>query len=565
MDRKPDHQPGADRGETPAAHKAQPNHIVGALLQEYADLLHVSGGQGFKARAFEKAARAVSGHDVDVATLDLKELQEIPNVGKSTAEKVVEYFSTGQMASLEKMRAQVPVGTRQLMAIPGLGPTRAMVLAGTLKVKTIDELVEAIEAGRLDGMRGFGPKAVANIMRGIDQLRQGGGRVLISRAFETAMDFLGTVSKLDGCQRVEIAGSLRRMKDFIRNVDLVAASPDPAALTAEFERLPLVSEVLGPGSIRAVGGMQVDLHAVLPEGFGSALQYWTGSEAHNLALNAPAGPFATEEDVYASVGLQWIPPVLREDRGELTTPLPKLVTVEDLRGDLHTHTDLTDGIAPLERMLAAARDRGYEYYAVTDHAPDLVMQRMTTEKMLAQRARLRAITVDGMELLHGTELNIDPGGEVDWDVEFLAGFDICVASVHSMFGQPQAEMTRRLIRACENPCVNIIGHLTTRQIGRRPRIQADFDAVFEAAAATGTAIEVNSFPDRLDLPDDLIFRAREFGVKFAIDSDAHSTVHLGNMRFGVAIAQRGWLTADEVINTWPLARLRAFVAAKRQT
>ncbi|WP_117211924.1 helix-hairpin-helix domain-containing protein [Allorhizocola rhizosphaerae] len=544
---------------------ASPNHIIGALLQEYADLLHVSGSQGFKARAFERAARAISGHDVDVATLDLKELQQIPNVGKSTAEKVIEYFSTGRMASLENLREQVPVGTRQLMAIPGLGPTRAMMLAGTLKVTTIDELLEAIEAGKLDGMRGFGPKGVENILRGIGQLREGGGRVLINKAFAVALDFLGTISKLDGCERVEIAGSLRRMKDFIRNVDLVAASPDPAALTAAFERLPLVSEVLGPGSIRAVGGMQVDLHAVTPSSFGSAWQYWTGSASHNAALRAPDGPFATEEEVYASVGLPWIPPVLREDRGELTKPLPELVTVDDLRGDLHTHTDLTDGIAPLEKMLAAARERGYEYYAVTDHAPNLVMQRMTTEKMLKQRAQLRAISIDGMELLHGTELNIDPDGEVDWDVEFLAGFDICVASVHSLFGQPQAEMTRRLIRACQNPCVNIIGHLTTRQIGRRPRIQADFDAVFEAAAATGTAIEVNSFPDRLDLPDDLIFRAREFGVKFAIDSDAHSTVHLRNMRYGVAIAQRGWVEKDEVINTWPLARLREFVAAKRQT
>lgn len=542
----------------------RPNHVVGALLQEYADLLSVAGGQGFKARAFEKAARSVSGHDVDVATLDVRALQEIPNVGKSTAKKVVEYFATGRIQSLEKLRSQVPVGTRQLMVIPGLGPAKAMILAGTLKVASVDELLAAIEQGRLDGMRGFGPKAVENILRGIDQLKQGGGRVLISTALGVAETFTASLSALDLCIRCEIAGSLRRMKDFIRNVDLVAASPDPPRLIAAFESLPLVAEVLGPGSIRAVGGMQVDLHAVEPSAWGTALQRYTGSVAHNLALDPPDRPFATEEDVYAAVGLPWIPPVLRENRGEISLKqVPKLVTLEDLRGDLHTHTDLTDGVAPLEKMVAAARDKGFEYYAVTDHAPNLVMQRMTTAKMLAQREQLRALDAGPMALLHGTELNIDPLGEVDWDVDFLAGFDICVASVHSLFQQPSAEMTKRLIRACENPCVNIIGHLTTRQIGRRPPIQADFDAVFEAAAATGTAIEVNSFPDRLDLPDELIFRARDFGVKFAIDSDAHSTFHLRNMRFGVAIAQRGWVTPDEVINTWPLARLREFVAEKR--
>lgn len=277
----------------------------------------------------------------------------------------------------------------------------------------------------------------------------------------------------------------------------------------------------------------------------------------------------TEQEVYEQLGLPWIPPTLREDRGEVQAALagtpPDLLTVADIRGDLHTHTNLTDGVASLPDMLAAARARGYAYYAVTDHAKNLPMQQMTDQKMLTQREQLRALaSADGrMALLHGTELNIDPEGEVDWDAEFLSQFDLCVASVHSHFGQPREQMTRRLIRACENPYVNIIGHPMTRQIGKREPIDADFDAVFQAAARTGTALEVNSFPDRLDLSDELILRAKRYGVRFAVNTDAHATGHLDNLRYGVAIAQRGWLTADDVITTWPLPQLRQFIAAKR--
>jgi DNA polymerase (family X) len=550
--------------------------VVGALLQEFADLIAVDGGQAFKARAYEKAARAVLGSELDVSTLGVAELERIPNVGRSTAEKIAEYFSSGRIDALEKMRAKVPTGTRQLMRVPGVGATKAMVLAGQLGIKSVDELATAIEQGRLAGLRGFGPKAVENIQRGIDQLRAGGGRVLIPVALELANTFAETLSALDDVVRCEVAGSLRRFRESIRDVDIVAAASDPEAVVEAFVTMPLVASIVSQGTreatVLAVNGLHVDLHVVDEASWGTALQHATGSPEHNEALAALAKregvtlptQAATEREVYAAVGLPWIPPVLREDRGELSGgPLPDLVQVKDLRGDLHTHTDLTDGIAPLEKMVEAARKRGYEYYAVTDHAPNLVMQRMTDEKMLMQRRFLRSLDAGGMVLLHGSELNIDPDGEVDWGPDFLAGFDITVASVHSQFRQPKAEMTRRFIRAIENPYVNIIGHLTTRKVGRRPPVEADFDAVFEAAAATGTAIEINSHPDRLDLPDDLVFKALRHGVKFAIDSDSHSTTHMANMRYGIALAQRGWVTADDVVNTWPLARLREFVAAKR--
>jgi DNA polymerase (family 10) len=326
------------------------------------------------------------------------------------------------------------------------------------------------------------------------------------------------------------------------------------------------------------------------DAWGAALQYFTGSVAHNVAVRQIAvraklklseyGLFEaetnslivsrTEEEVYERLGLAWVPPAMREDHGEIELAaqgrIPRLVRVDDLRGDLHTHTDLTDGVASLETMADAARRRGYEYYAVTDHAPDLIMQRMTDEKMLAQREQVRALTAQftgGLVLLHGTELNIGPDGSVDWDADFLAGFDICVASVHSHFEQSRAEMTRRFVAACENPHVNVIGHPTTRRMGKRPPVEVDFGELFRACARTGTALEINASPQRLDLPSDHIRAARDAGVRFAIDSDAHSVSDLGNMPYGAGTAQRGWLTPDDVINTWPLDRLRTFLRKDR--
>jgi DNA polymerase (family 10) len=316
--------------------------------------------------------------------------------------------------------------------------------------------------------------------------------------------------------------------------------------------------------------------------------YFTGSKAHNIRIRELAvreglklneyGLFdagtgellaaETEEEVYARLGLPFIEPTLREDTGEIEAAqageLPSLVELRDIRGDLHTHTDLTDGLAPLERMLEAAAAKRYRYYAVTDHAPNLFMQRMTDEKMLAQRRRIRSLQprFPTMTLLHGTELNIAPDGSVDWGPEFLSGFDLTVASIHSHFGLSREEQTRRLIRAIEDPHVDVIGHLTTRLIGKRDPIDLDLDAVFQAAARTGTALEINAYPDRLDLRDEHVARARRFGVRFAIDTDAHAVRHLDAMRFGVGTAQRGWLTKDEVINAWPLRKLRRFLERK---
>ncbi|GLW01885.1 DNA polymerase/3'-5' exonuclease PolX [Streptomyces lavendulae subsp. lavendulae] len=560
------------------------------MLQEYADLIALRGGDAFKARAYEKAARAVGGHPDDVSALDAEGLRDIPHVGRSVADKVLEYLRTGRMSVVDEARASVPAGVRELIAVPGLGPRKAMVLYEELGITSVDQLQDAIRQERLRDLKGFGERTEESILRGISVLRKAGeGRILVSAAMDVAEQLVAEMSAIPGCVRCTYAGSLRRMKETIGDVDILVAAHRPAPFMEALVALPGTAEVIARGqkktSVRTATGLQVDLRVLPPASWGAGLQYFTGSKAHNIRTRALAvrqglklseyGLFdaesgrsiasGTEEAIYTRLGLPWIPPTLREDRGEIAAglrgELPDLVTERDIRGDLHTHTDLTDGLAPLEDMTAAAAARGYAYYAVTDHAPNLSMQRMTREKILAQRERLREL--DGghhtMRLLHGTELNIGPDGDLDWPDEFLAEFDLCVASVHSHFNQNRRDLTGRLIRACENPHVSVIGHPTTRLIGRRPPIDADLDAVFEACARTGTALEINAHPERLDLCDEDVLRAKRHGVKFAVNSDAHATTHLAYMRYGVATAQRGWLTTDDVINTWPLARLRRFL------
>jgi DNA polymerase (family X) len=566
------------------------NEEIAGLLREYAELTQITGGDVFRVRNYEKAARSIRGWGDDIAQSDVKALRAIPGVGASIAAKIVEYRETGAIAALDELREKIPPGVLELTRVPGLGPKRALQLNRELGVESVDDLAAAITAGRLDGLAGFGAKSEERIASGIEVYRQGRERVMVDVASHIASTMVAALSAVPGCQRCAYAGSLRRMRETIGDVDILAAADDSAPLMAAFIAQPEVAAVIVSGptktSIRTTSGLQVDLRVVQLDAWGAALQYFTGSQAHNVAVRQIAirlglrlseyGLFEadtgelivsrTEEEVYARLGLAPIPPAMREDRGEIELALldavPRLVRENDLRGDLHTHTDLTDGVASLADMVATAARRGYEYYAVTDHAPNLVMQRMTDEKMLAQRDQVRAMATD-LVLLHGTELNIAPDGSVDWDLDFLAGFDMCVASVHSHFDQPRAEMTRRFVAACENPRVNIIGHPTTRRIGRRPPADVDFGELFRACARTGTALEINASPQRLDLPSDHIRAARDAGVKFAIDSDAHSVSDLGNMPYGIGTAQRGWLTADDVINTWPLDRLRAFLAKGR--
>ena len=565
------------------------NEEIAGLLREYAELTQITGGDVFRARNYEKAARSVRGWADDIGQLDVTALRAIPGVGASIAAKIAEYRESGSIRALDELRAKIPPGVLELTRVPGLGPKRALQLNRDLGVQSVDDLAAAIKAGRLDGLAGFGAKSEERIAAGIEVYRQGRERVLLDVALRTATEMVDALTPLS--QRCAYAGSLRRWRETIGDIDILAAADDSAPLMAAFSA---GHEVVASGptktTVRTASGLTADLRVVPLDAWGAALQYFTGSVAHNVAVRQIAvkqklklseyGLFEaetntlivsrTEEEVYERLGLAWVPPAMREDHGEIELAargqIPRLVRVDDLKGDLHTHTDLTDGVASLETMADAARRRGYEYYAVTDHAPDLIMQRMTDEKMLAQREQVRALTAHltgGLVLLHGTELNIGPDGSVDWDADFLAGFDICVASVHSHFEQSRAEMTRRFVAACENPHVNVIGHPTTRRMGKRPPVEVDFGELFRACARTGTALEINASPQRLDLPSDHIRAARDAGVRFAIDSDAHSVSDLGNMPYGAGTAQRGWLTPDDVINTWPLDRLRTFLRKDR--
>jgi DNA polymerase (family 10) len=566
------------------------NDAVEAMLVEYADLLSILYDDPYKPRAYEKAARAVGGYPVDLEGKDLAEIVKIPSVGKSIGEKIQEILATGTLSELETLREQIPPGVRELTRIPGLGPKKAMVLYQELGVGSVEELEAAIEDDRVAALPRFGAKTQDNIARGIGQLRAAGGRVKIDTALDVAEVFIAALTPLTQARRVAYAGSLRRMRETIGDVDLLVAGTDAGPVMETFVAQPGVTRVLAKGdtksSVVTDRGLQIDLRVIPPEAWGAAMIYFTGSKPHNIRIreiavrkglklseyglfDATSGELLaaeTEEAVYERLGMAMIEPTLREDRGEVEAAiageLPKLLTVEQLQGDLHTHTNLTDGLASLEEMVARASELGYRYFAITDHAPNLYMQRMTEDKILAQRAqveRLRA-TCPKMELLHGTELNIDPDGEVDWDGEFLSGFDLTVASVHSHFSQSKDEMTARVIKAIENPYVDIIGHLTTRQIGKRPPVDLDLEAVFEAAGRTGTALEINSHPDRLDLSDEHVLWARRHGVRFAVDTDAHAVPHLDHRRFGVGVAQRGWLTKDDVINAWPLGKLKKFLA-----
>lgn len=561
------------------------NEAIEQALLEFADLLSILSEDPFKPRAYEKAARAVGGYPEDLTGKDLKEILEVPGVGKSIGDKIHEFLTSGTITELEALRAQIPGGVRDLMTVPGLGPKKAFALHGELGIGSVDDLAIAIGEGRVAGLKGFGPKTQENILRGITQIASAAGRVTLGVAMDAAKDVIARLRDLPGVGKIAYAGSLRRMCETIGDVDILVASRHAAPIMDGFVTHPAVTRVLAHGdtksSVLVEHGLQVDLRVIPAQVWGAAMIYFTGSKAHNVRIREMAvrvglklneyGLFdaktgvllaaKTEEAVYAKLGLPFIEPTLREDRGEveaaLAGALPDLIQERDIRGDLHTHTDLTDGVASLEEMLDAAAARGYAYLAVTDHAPDLAMQRMTTEKILDQRERLRALQPrhPAMKLLHGAELNIGPEGELDWPDEFLAGFDLTVASVHSHFTQSREEMTRRVLRAIENPHVHIIGHLTTRKVGGRPPVDLDLEAVFEAAGRTGTALEVNAHPDRLDLKDEHILWAKRHGVRFAIDTDAHATTHLDLMRFGVATAQRGWLTKADVINAWPWSKL----------
>jgi DNA polymerase (family X) len=569
------------------------NDELARLFQEMAELLLLQGETGFRVRAYDRGARALSGHGADLTKLSERELAAIPGVGKAIAAKVREYLDTGRVAKLEELRAEVPPGLRALLRVPGLGPSKARLVHERLGVGSPEELTAAVAAGRIAGLPGMGKRTEDNLRRALERMAGGVEGIPLAVALPLAETLRDQLAAVAGVDRVEVAGSLRRMKAAVHDLDLLAAGADPAAVTRAFAGLPEVAEVAARGdtkaSIRTRDGHQVDLRVVRPEVWGAALQYFTGSAAHNVRIRELAvkaglklseyglfergGELVVAEEeavVYDRLGLEWVPPVLREDRGEVEAArrgeLPQLVADADVGGDLHCHTNLSqDGTAPLEVMVEGARACGYRFLAITDHAERLTLGGATREQLLEQRARLRRLEdrLGDIRLLHGAELNIGVDGSLDYDDAFLDGFDVLVASVHDRLDQPREQLTARLVRACEHPAVNVIGHPTGRRIGTRAASDVDLEALYRAAARTGTALEVNGSPHRLDLGDEQVRLAHRFGVWLSFGSDSHGPGHLANMRFAVATAGRGWTTPDRVVNALPAAELRRFLAKGR--
>ncbi len=570
------------------------NEQIAGIFREMAELLELSGDQSFRARAYDRASRALSGYGADVATLSDKELAAITGMGRSMAAKVREYLEHGSVSALDELRAKVPEGLLALVGVPGVGPRKARLIHERLGVSTVDDLTEAVRAGRIAGLPGMGARTEENLRRALERMATGISGIPLAAALPIAESLRDQLARVSGVRRVEVAGSLRRMKPMVHDMDLLAAGDEPGEITRAFARLAGVAEVAAVGdtkaSIRTREGYQVDLRVVRPEVWGAALQYFTGSKEHNVkvrelavkrglklseyGLHTREGELVVAEDedvVYDRLGLAWVPPVLREDRGEVEAArageLPRLVALADVRGDFHCHTNMSpDGTAPLATMVDAARARGYGFLAITDHAERLSFSAATRDDFLLQRRLVRELERrrGDIRLLHGVELNIGADGSLDYDDEFLEGFDVLVASVHDRLDSPREELTARMVRACEHPAVNVIGHPTGRLLGRRIAGDVDLEELCRAAARTGTALEVNGSPERLDLGDEQLRVASRHGVRLAFGSDSHGPGHLPNMRFSVATAGRGWITREQVVNTLPEGELRRFLAKGRR-
>jgi len=573
------------------------NNEVASHLYELAKLAALAEGNSnaFRVRAYETAAREVEGHPQPVSAMSASALTELRGVGASTAKKIRELVDNGRIERLEELRGLYPPEFVEMTRIPGVGPKTAVLLRDQLGVASVEDLRGALDRQEIRDLPRMGAKTEEKLTRSLERLGAGERRTPIIDAMRVARDVAGALAALPGVVSAEPMGSLRRFRETTGDVDvIVATNGEPEDVMRHLVELPLVGDVLGYGdrktAIVTAAGLQVDVRVVRPDQYGSAQMYFTGSKAHNIRLRQMAIDrgwvlneyalaeadterviaSATEEDVYKAFGLPWIAPEMREDSGEIEAALggelPTLVSEEDLLGDLHVHTSLSgDGRAGIDAMVAAAKRRGYTYLAITDHAEDLAINGASRTQMLEQRARIEEIRKKNrkMYLLHGAELNIGRNGDVDYDPEFLAGFDWGVASVHSHFDLPMVEQTERVIAAMHNPAVNIIGHLTGRRIGKRPGIDLDIDAVLTAAEETGCGIEINSHLDRLDAPAEVLRLAADRDVVFVIDTDSHDAKELANTRWGVRLARRGWVERDRVANTWERDRFMQWARAKR--
>jgi DNA polymerase (family 10) len=565
------------------------NTDIARILTDLGTLLEIQGANPFRVRAYENAARTVAEHPVPLRTLVAEggDVRDLPGIGKDMASHIGELLATGRLTVFEELGREVPVTLIDLVHLPGVGPKRARKLWQDLHVTTIEELDAAAKAGRVEELDGFGKKTQARILEGIARRLSRGSRCPLAEADRLVAPLVAHLRAHPAVQRVEVAGSYRRRQETVGDIDLLAIAADAAAVMAHFtayERLRKV-EMAGDtrGTVILESGLQVDLRVLPEESYGAALQYFTGSKAHSVKLRKRAVAMGlsiseyavtraddeaervagrTEKEVYAAVGLPWIPPELREDRGEIEAAeagaLPALITLGDLKGDLQMHSTWSDGKHSVAQMLDACAARGYEYCAITDHSKTLAMTGGLDAKRLRDQWReIDQIVAgrDDIRLLRSMEIDILRDGSLDLEDELIAQLDLVLVSIHTLLDLPAAEQTRRIVTALEHPGVHILAHPTGRLINRRDPMAFDLDTVLRCAAERGVAVELNAHPNRLDLRDTQVALAREMGVKVVISTDAHQVTELDLMRYGVEQARRAWLEPAHVLNTLPLDSL----------
>lgn len=570
------------------------NNEIASLFDDLADRLEIAGANSFRIRAYRQAAKTLSEWPeslAEIANSQRARLLEIPGVGKDLADKIVVIVETHALPQLEELRAQVPDGVVEMLRIPGLGPKKAAALFHDLGVASLADLRQAVESGQVAQLKGFGEKTAKSILEGLERLAESGSRAYMAEAKVEADAIVAMLRTLPGVGQVSAAGSLRRRKETVGDLDILATASNATVAMDALAAHPLVVMVLARGDtkqrVRLKSGLELDLRVVPEDSYGAALQYFTGSKEHNIVIRRRAqdlglkvneyGVFRgetavagrTEEDVYAAVGLPWIPPELRENRGEIERAekglLPHLIELSDIRGDLHMHTTATDGTATIEAMILAAKDRGLEYIAITDHSKRVSMANGLDATRLRQHwAEIDKVRsqISGIEVLRGIECDILEDGTMDLDDEVLAEADWVIAVLHYGLRQPQAQIDLRLLNAIRNPHVSIIGHPSGRIINKRPPVAWSFETILKAAADYGVMMEINASYFRLDLDDVQAAAARDRGIPIVISTDAHSTGGLDAMEYGVYQARRAGLTRNDVANTLPIHEFRKKIRGK---
>ncbi|MDD5748095.1 MAG: DNA polymerase/3'-5' exonuclease PolX [Actinomycetota bacterium] len=567
------------------------NRDIARIFDEVADLLEISGESFFRVRAYRNASRVIRDLSTPLSTIARSQnakLEDLPGIGKDLAEKIQTIVETGDLPLRRELESELPVGLLEVMRIPGLGPRKAHRLFLELGITDPERLEEAARCGKIRELKGFGEKTEAQILEGIETLRSFGKRMLRADVEPIALSIIEHMKRLKGLEKIEIAGSYRRLKETVGDLDILVACRDPAGAMDHFVSFPGVRKTIAKGktksSVVTNPEIQVDLRVVGAESFGAALQYFTGSKAHGIAMRTIAqkkglklneyGVFKgekmiagrTEREVYEAAGLPWIPPELRENRGEIEAALegtlPELISLSSIRGDLHMHTDETDGRDSLETMASEAKKRGYLYIAVTNHTKRVAMAGGLDEQRLLKHwdavEKLNA-QIEGFHILKGVEVDILDDGTLDIEDAVLSKGDYVVASVHYNTNMSRSQMTRRIVRALSNPNVSALAHPTGRLINKRPPYEVDMEVIIATCAKFGVALELNAAPDRLDIDDTSCRSARQHGVKVSIATDAHNKGGLDFMRYGVYQARRGWLEKEDVINTLNFRLLNRFL------